>query len=163
MKTIRFYIDKRFVERNGVRALSICPLDRDLDKDKLECLWACGDVNAGNTLAYGIQNDWFEDRNYVRATAIQQLLANRGDVLAMNNLAFSYIHGIGTRKNRRLAMLWLGKAAEAGFHSAITNYAYETLIAGNPFGDMELAKLYLEESIERGYDDEWKSLVYDKF
>lgn len=158
MTTRRFYVDKRFPVRNGLRVLSIHPLERDMDKDRLECLWACGDANAGNTLAYGIQNDWFEDRNYVRATAIQQLLANRGDVLAMNNLAFSYIYGIGTRKNLRLAMLWLGKAAAAGFHSSITNYAYETLIVGNPYGDIELAKLYLMESIKHGYDDEWKSL-----
>lgn len=67
------------------------------------------------------------DDNYNRIinspvyTAALEDLAEKGDILAQNNLGVMYLVGSGTEKNLDKALYWFVKAAEGGRASAMVN------------------------------------------
>ena len=55
---------------------------------------------------------------------------------AMNNYAFAYEHGMGVKKNIRLALYWYNKALEFGYITATNNLAHIYLFRNTKYKDI---------------------------
>jgi TPR repeat protein len=64
-----------------------------------------------------------ERGHYSTAQRALRKSAESGDVLAQNNLAYLYEHGLGVNQNYNDAVIWYTKAAEGGLAQAQFNLA----------------------------------------
>ena len=64
-----------------------------------------------------------ERGHYSTAQRALRKAAETGDVLAQNNLAYLYEHGLGVNQNYNDAVLWYSRAAEGGLALAQFNLA----------------------------------------
>ena len=93
------------------------------------------------------------DGNYEKALDIWQILSNRGNLIAINNLGFMYERGYGVTRNQRKAVALYKKAAEGGIAVAQFNYG-EALFLGNGIKkDYIEAKKWLLIALDRGSKD----------
>ena len=91
--------------------------------------------------------------NYEKALDIWQILSNRGNLIAINNLSFMYERGYGVTRNQRKAVALYKKAAEGGIAVAQFNYG-EALFLGNGIKkDYIEAKKWLLIALDRGSKD----------
>ena len=91
--------------------------------------------------------------NYEKALDIWQILSNRGNLIAINNLGFMYERGYGVTRNQRKAVALYKKAAEGGIAVAQFNYG-EALFLGNGIKkDYIEAKKWLLIALDRGSKD----------
>jgi len=77
--------------------------------------------------------------NYEKALDIWQILSNRGNLIAINNLSFMYERGYGVTRNQKKAVTLYKKAAEGGIAVAQFNYV-EALFLGNGIKKMQLLR-----------------------
>ena len=93
------------------------------------------------------------DGNYEKALDIWQILSNRGNLIAINNLGFMYERGYGVTRNQKKAVALYKKAAEGGIAVAQFNYG-EALFLGNGIKkDYIEAKKWLLIALDRGSKD----------
>ena len=93
------------------------------------------------------------DGNYEKALDIWQILSNRGNLIAINNLGFMYERGYGVTRNQKKAVELDKKAAEGGIAVAQFNYG-EALFLGNGIKkDYIEAKKWLLIALDRGSKD----------
>ena len=91
--------------------------------------------------------------NYEKALDIWQILSNRGNLIAINNLSFMYERGYGVTRNQKKAVTLYKKAAEGGIAVAQFNYG-EALFLGNGIKkDYIEAKKWLLIALDRGSKD----------
>ena len=91
--------------------------------------------------------------NYEKALDIWQILSNRGNLIAINNLGFMYERGYGVTRNQKKAVALYKKAAEGGIAVAQFNYG-EVLFLGNGIKkDYIEAKKWLLIALDRGSKD----------
>jgi len=91
--------------------------------------------------------------NYEKALDIWQILSNRGNLIAINNLGFMYERGYGVTRNQKKAVALYKKAAEGGIAVAQFNYG-EALFLGNGIKkDYIEAKKWLLIALDRGSKD----------
>ena len=116
----------------------------------LELSYELGDLDSGNTLAYGYDSGWFGRPDYQKALALYRALVRKLHRTAMRNYANCLLLGVGTRKDHEQGLYWLREAADRGDAVAMANVA--SLLA---FGDVhphdyKRAKSYVVKSVEAG-------------
>jgi len=85
----------------------------------LESSYNIGDLDSGNTLAYGYDAGWFGECDHKKANEIFRDLIRKQHLGAMRNYAMGLIHGIGIRKDEERGIFWLKEAADRGDKIAI--------------------------------------------
>lgn len=115
----------------------ICQGEVAKGKAALEHLYQQGDLWAGHTLAYGYQEEWFDEVNHELAVTIYRDIIARGSKWTMSNLAYCYQTGSGVRKNMHWAIYWYKKAIELGDDKALINLAYLYVFGPKKYRDIE--------------------------
>ena len=105
-------------------------------KALLEDSYRRGYLTAGNTLSYGYSAGWFGERDYAKHIKLLRQLVRKKHAPAMNNYAFAYEHGMGVKRNMRLALFWYNKAAESGYVTATNNLAHIYLFRNTKYKDI---------------------------
>lgn len=145
----------KWIDENGVTQFSntppnvkkpavVEPSDEEVNKSK-ENLTASEDVLKEVDSA-------FNSKNYSKALALLQPLAEQGNPRAQNGLAVIYDQGLGVPKNLNVASKWYRKAADQGYVMA-QSYLASMYAKGEgvPKDSAEAAKWYRKAS-ENGND-----------
>jgi len=139
LKNMTDFPRKERMIKNGTKAdclysLGMNALVRgELEKghDYLKEAYLLGDLNAGNTLAYGYSSGWFGYRDYDAFIQIIRKLAKKSYPTAMSNYAWAYENGIGVKRSFKWMKFWFLKAIDAGCMIAKSNLGIYYLF-GNP-------------------------------
>lgn len=132
-----------------------------------------GQYYAGYDFRAGVKEDEHYNKNklmtgesldYPRAAYWFLNAAEKGNPLAMYNLAISYRNGWGVSQNLRKYYDWMVKSAEAGYHNGLLKlgdfYRDGVVVEEERLfeSDLEKAKYYWGESAKRGNEEAKKRL-----
>jgi len=149
----------------------------------LESSFNMGDLDSGNTLAYGYDAGWFGERDHNKANEIFRELVRKQHRSAMQNYGMGLIYGIGIRKDEERGIYWLKEAADRGDAIAMAalakmwafgdtcprnytmakTYVLKAVNAGEPEGANTLARMYetgicFKKNLKKAF--EWYHLAY---
>ncbi|MDY3932880.1 MAG: tetratricopeptide repeat protein, partial [Muribaculaceae bacterium] len=105
-------------------------------------------------LAYCHMNGFGTPKNAARCFEIINVVAQRGNVVAQNNLGYLYYNGIGVEQNRAEGIRWFESAADKGYDEAKYTLAkiYHDKSSEKP-GYAAKSRMYIKALAAKSYKD----------
>lgn len=116
----------------------------------LESSYNIGDLDSGNTLAYGYDAGWFGECDHKKANEIFRDLIRKQHLGAMRNYAMGLIHGIGIRKDEERGIFWLKEAADRGDKIAMAGLARMWAFGDTCPRNYTMARIYVLKAVNAG-------------
>ena len=133
-------------------------------KAELEQSYEYGDLNSGNTLAYGYDAGWFGEKNHRKANKMFRDLTRKLYPASMRNYALGLIMGTGVRKDEDRGIFWLKEAADRGDSVAMANLAQFLAFSDTIPHNYAMARTYILKAVNAGEPEGANTLgrMYEK-
>ena len=133
-------------------------------KAELEQSYEYGDLNSGNTLAYGYDAGWFGEKDHRKANKMFRDLTRKLYPASMRNYAIGLIMGTGVRKDEDRGIFWLKGAADRGDSVAMANLAQFLAFSDTISHNYTMARIYVLKAVNAGEPEGANTLgrMYEK-